>query len=90
MAETIFNPNIIVLISADCDGRLEQLNLSNEEKLAVIGFIKEMKEFKGEKIEIISGATRFIRSMRLVNSNWDNIENSMENINNSAERALNQ
>lgn len=90
MAEVTYNHNIIVLINANYGGRLEQLNLSNEEQAAVLGFIKEMKELNGKKIETISGATRFISSMRVRNSNWDNAESSMENRNNNAERVLNQ
>lgn len=90
MAEVTYNNNIIVLINANGRGRLEQLNLNNEEQSAVLGFIKEMKELNGKKIETISGATRFVSSMRVRNSNWDTAENSMENRNNNAERVLNQ
>lgn len=90
MAEVAHNSNIIVLINADYSRRLEQLNLNGEEQAAVLGFIKEMKELNGKKIETISGATRFVSSMRVRNSNWDTAENSMENRNNNAERVLNQ
>lgn len=90
MAEVTRNNNIIVLINANHSGRLEQLNLNNEEQAAVLGFIKEMKELNGKKIEIISGATRFVSNMRVRNSNWDTAENIMENRNNNAERVLNQ
>lgn len=90
MVEVAHNNNIIVLINADYSRRLEQLNLNGEEQAAVLGFIKEMKELNGKKIETISGATRFISSMRVRNSSWDTAENSMENRNNNAERVLNQ
>lgn len=90
MAEVTHSNNIIVLINANYSGRLEQLNLNNEEQAAVLGFIKEMKELNGKKIETISGATRFISSMRVRNSNWDTAENIMTNRNNNAERVLNQ
>jgi hypothetical protein len=90
MAEVTHNNNIIVLINANYSGRLEQLNLNNEEQAAVLGFIREMKELNGKKIETISGATRFVSSMRVRNSNWDTAGNSMENRNNNAERVLNQ
>lgn len=90
MPEIAHCSNVVVLISASYNGRLEQLNLSEEEKFAVLGFIKGMKELNGEKLEVIGGATRFISGTRVRNSGWETAENIMENRNNNAERVLSQ
>ena len=83
----IYNPNVIVLITTDYANMLEQINLTREEQAAVIGFIKHMKEINGKEIEIINGATNYVKCINAINSTWNTIEKAASDYNNAAERA---
>jgi hypothetical protein len=84
----ISNPILVVLISTSYDGKLEQINLSRREQCAVIGFIKEMKELDGKEIEIINGATNYVKCINATNSAWHDIKGTAENYNKTAEAHL--
>jgi hypothetical protein len=71
----VFNPRVIVCLTTPTYGdRLEQIYLDRDEQAAVLGFIKEMKKLNNKDVEIINGATNFVRGLNVANSNWDSIE----------------
>lgn len=75
---------LVVLVKIG-NRKVEQVLLSIEEEMSVLGFIKEMKEINGDKIKIINGATKYIRATSVENTKWFSIKKYMENENKSAE-----
>lgn len=83
----VFNPEIVVLITTTHGEKLEQIYLNRDEQHAVIGFIKEMKKLNNKEVEIINGATNFVKCLGVANSSWDSIENIVSNYNENIERS---
>ena len=75
---------LVVLVKIGCR-EVEQVLLSTEEEMSVLGFIKEMKEINGDKIKIINGATKYVRATSVENTVWSSIKKYMENENERAE-----
>ena len=75
---------LVVLVKIG-NRKVEQVLLSIEEEMSVLGFIKEMKEINGDKIKIINGATKYIRATSVENTVWSSIKKYMENENKRAE-----
>lgn len=65
--------------------KVEQILLSPEEEMSVLGFIKEMRAIHGDKIKIINGATKYIKATSVENGVWASIKKYMENENKRAE-----
>ena len=86
MSKEVFVRDVAVILSVDYSQRAEQIRLSEYEQMAVLGFIKEMKKMKGSSIEIINGATRFIETKPMTNTNWSSIDSALWARNDRAKR----
>lgn len=85
--EEVYYPKIIVLMTMNNgQNRLEQINLTDNEQKAVMGFIREMKEYEGKELEVISGATRFVRATVVRNTSYEDAERVLQQTERYAER----
>lgn len=60
-------------------GNIEQVFLDNGEGLAVLGFIKKMKEETGKGIQTISATSRNVKIRVICKSSYTKINDLMEN-----------